>query len=212
MAPKLWSKGAEVAVHGVIACRISSDQGSNPCLLHWQPGSLPLSHQGSPVFFSFAKPLERKLKLLERKACCPFTLKCFCEHFLAMGTSVYPTTVHLPNAHLIKSVISLGLFFLLAVLGLCCRALVSLIASLVVALKACRILAPRPLCPALEGIEPLFPALEGRFLAADSPERPYLESSSPSCRFSQSSSAAFVFPVQVHPLVVVVLLSPLFWC
>ena len=202
-------------MHGVscsIACRISSDQGSNPCLLHWQPGSLPLSHQGSPVFFSFAKPLERKLKLLERKACCPFTLKCFCEHFLAMGTSVYPTTVHLPNAHLIKSVISLGLFFLLAVLGLCCRALVSLIASLVVALKACRILAPRPLCPALEGIEPLFPALEGRFLAADSPERPYLESSSPSCRFSQSSSAAFVFPVQVHPLVVVVLLSPLFWC
>ena len=204
-APKLWSKGAEVAVHGVscsIACRISSDQGSNPCLLHWQPGSLPLSHQGGPVFFSFAKPLERKLKLLERKACCPFTLKCFCEHFLAMGTSIYPTTVHLPNAHLIKSVISLGLFFLLAVLGLCCRALVSLVASLVVALKACRILAPRPLCP----------ALEGRFLATDSPERPSLESSFPSCRFSQSSSAAFVFPVQVHPLVVVVLLSSLFWC
>ena len=24
-------------------------QGSNPCLLHWQAGSLPLSHQGSPV-------------------------------------------------------------------------------------------------------------------------------------------------------------------
>ena len=24
------------------------DQGSNPCLLHWQAGSLPLSHQGSP--------------------------------------------------------------------------------------------------------------------------------------------------------------------
>ena len=190
VAPKLWSKGAEVAVHGVIACRMSSDQGSDLCLLHWQPGSLPLSHQGSPVFFSFAKPLERKLKLLERKACCPFTLKCFCEHFLAMGTSVYPTTVHLPNAHLIKSVVS------------SCRALVSLVASLVVALKACRILASRP----------LFPALEGRFLTTDSPQRPYLESSFPSCRFSQSSSAAFVFPVQVHPLVVVALLSSLFWC
>ena len=25
-------------------------QGSNPCLLHWQADSLPLSHQGSPVF------------------------------------------------------------------------------------------------------------------------------------------------------------------
>ena len=24
------------------------DQGSNPCLLHWQAGSLPLNHQGSP--------------------------------------------------------------------------------------------------------------------------------------------------------------------
>ena len=23
-------------------------QGSSPCLLHWQGGSLPLSHQGSP--------------------------------------------------------------------------------------------------------------------------------------------------------------------
>ena len=25
-------------------------QGSNPCLLHYQAGSLPLSHQGSPLF------------------------------------------------------------------------------------------------------------------------------------------------------------------
>ena len=24
------------------------DQGASPCLLHWQAGSLPLSHQGSP--------------------------------------------------------------------------------------------------------------------------------------------------------------------
>ena len=27
---------------------IFPDQGSNPCLLHWQADSLPLSHQGSP--------------------------------------------------------------------------------------------------------------------------------------------------------------------
>ena len=25
------------------------EQGSNPCLLHWQVDSLPLSHQGSPT-------------------------------------------------------------------------------------------------------------------------------------------------------------------
>ena len=29
---------------------IFSTQGSNPCLLHWQGDSLPLSHQGSPYF------------------------------------------------------------------------------------------------------------------------------------------------------------------
>ena len=32
------------------ACRIFLDQGSNPCSLHWQVDSLPLSHQGSFLF------------------------------------------------------------------------------------------------------------------------------------------------------------------
>ena len=31
------------------ACGIFPDQGSNPCLLHWQADSLPLRHQGSPL-------------------------------------------------------------------------------------------------------------------------------------------------------------------
>ena len=30
------------------ACGIFPDHGLNPCLLHWQAESLPLSHQGSP--------------------------------------------------------------------------------------------------------------------------------------------------------------------
>ena len=30
------------------ACGIFLDLGSNPCLLHWQADSLPMSHQGSP--------------------------------------------------------------------------------------------------------------------------------------------------------------------
>ena len=37
--------------HGLscsMACGIFPDQGSNPCLLHWQADSLPLSHQESP--------------------------------------------------------------------------------------------------------------------------------------------------------------------
>ena len=39
------------------ACGIFLDQGWNPCLLHWQTDSLPLSHQGSPMidFLSLLK-------------------------------------------------------------------------------------------------------------------------------------------------------------
>ena len=37
------------------ACRIFLDQGSNPCLLHQQADSLPLSHQGSPQCIFFFK-------------------------------------------------------------------------------------------------------------------------------------------------------------
>ena len=36
------------------ACVIFLDQGLNPCLLHWQVDSLPLSHQGSPRALPFA--------------------------------------------------------------------------------------------------------------------------------------------------------------
>ena len=32
------------------ACGIFLDQGLNPCPLHWQVDSLPLSHQGSLLF------------------------------------------------------------------------------------------------------------------------------------------------------------------
>ena len=35
------------------ACGILPDQGSNPCLLHWQADSLPLSHEGSPCSWLF---------------------------------------------------------------------------------------------------------------------------------------------------------------
>ena len=52
----LWSTGSRragsvVVAHGLrcsAACGISSDQGSNPCPLHWQADSQPLRHQGSP--------------------------------------------------------------------------------------------------------------------------------------------------------------------
>ena len=50
-APRLWSTGSIVVVHGLscsTACGILLDQGWNLCLLHWEVGSLLLSHQGSP--------------------------------------------------------------------------------------------------------------------------------------------------------------------
>ena len=43
--------GSVVVAHGLscsAACGIFPDQGSNPCLLHWQADSQPLCHQGSP--------------------------------------------------------------------------------------------------------------------------------------------------------------------
>ena len=44
--------GSVVVAHGLscsTACGIFPDQGSNPCPLHWQADSQPLSHQGSLI-------------------------------------------------------------------------------------------------------------------------------------------------------------------
>ena len=57
----LWSTGSRragsvVVAHGPscsVACGIFPDQGSNPCLLHWQADSQPLRHQGSPSVFLY---------------------------------------------------------------------------------------------------------------------------------------------------------------
>ena len=55
----LWSRGSRCAGSVIVAygpscsatCGIFPDQGSNPCPLHWQADSQPLSHQGSPKYF-----------------------------------------------------------------------------------------------------------------------------------------------------------------
>ena len=54
----LWSTGSRRAGSVAVAhwpscsaaCGIFLDQGSNPCLLHWQADSQPLRHQGSPCW------------------------------------------------------------------------------------------------------------------------------------------------------------------
>jgi len=49
VVPRLWSTASIVVVHG---SRIFLDQGSNPCLPHWQIDSLPLSPQESSCFIT----------------------------------------------------------------------------------------------------------------------------------------------------------------
>ena len=48
---RLQGAWTSVAVaHGLrcpVACAVFPDQGSNPCLLHWQVDSLPLDHRGN---------------------------------------------------------------------------------------------------------------------------------------------------------------------
>ena len=49
---RLQSMGSVVVTHGLscsLACGIFLDQGSNARPLHWQAGSYPLCHQGSPL-------------------------------------------------------------------------------------------------------------------------------------------------------------------
>ena len=53
---QLQHAGLVVAALGLScpkACGIFPDRGSDPCLLHWQMDSLPLSHQGSPLLSEF---------------------------------------------------------------------------------------------------------------------------------------------------------------
>ena len=50
-APGLWSAGSVLVLQGLSCSAVRGilpDQGPNPCLLHWQGDSLPLSHQESP--------------------------------------------------------------------------------------------------------------------------------------------------------------------
>ena len=69
----LWSTGSRragsvIVAHGPscsAACWIFPDQGSNPCPLHWQADSQPLSHQGSPrdIYFCLNKTLNKNIKV-----------------------------------------------------------------------------------------------------------------------------------------------------
>ena len=51
VAPRFWNTCSTVGACKLscpMVCGIFSDQGLNPCFLHWQADSLPLNHHGSP--------------------------------------------------------------------------------------------------------------------------------------------------------------------
>ena len=63
--PGLSSSATVVVAPGLscsAACGNLLDQGSNPCFLHWQAGSSPLSHQASSEM-QFLKPVPRPSEL-----------------------------------------------------------------------------------------------------------------------------------------------------
>ena len=69
--------GSVVVAHGPscsAACGIFPDQGSNPCLLHWQADSQTLRHQGSPrTLFN-----KHNIKIpSDKKSLCQFNWQCF---------------------------------------------------------------------------------------------------------------------------------------
>ena len=53
-----------------MTCGIFLDQGLNPCLLHWQAASLPLSHQGS-LEVTFMEHLLYTSLVAQRLKCLP---------------------------------------------------------------------------------------------------------------------------------------------
>ena len=60
VTPELCTTDSIVVAQGLScssACGIFLAQRSNPCLLHWQADSLPLSHQGSPMAWVLRDPL-----------------------------------------------------------------------------------------------------------------------------------------------------------
>ena len=74
--PRLYSTGSIVVAHGLgspMACGIFSRQGSNPCLLHWQTDSLPVSHQGKPKVNISIKDNHTDLQMVIFRAVCSYS-------------------------------------------------------------------------------------------------------------------------------------------
>ena len=68
---------------------IFPNQGSNPCLLHWQVYSVPLSYQGSPPIFVVFHPLPSAYPQEGALTCVLITVHALsgCGNFAHEGTN-----------------------------------------------------------------------------------------------------------------------------
>ena len=106
MVPRLWSTGSVVVVHEISCSSVYGiflDQGLNPCPLHWQADSLPLSHLGSP---SISGSLNTCSACLSPPECCPqsqdplintvWPARCLLHNILSIKIS-YANHFHIPS-------------------------------------------------------------------------------------------------------------------
>ena len=66
------------------ACGILPDEGSKPCLLLWQADSLPLSHQGSPIYFLKSSIMHSNFRCESTRLEC----KCFLFNFMISSQNI----------------------------------------------------------------------------------------------------------------------------
>ena len=118
----LWSTGSRragsvVVAHGPscsAACGIFPDQGSNPCLLHWQADSQPPRHQGSPVLFFFNVSYEEWINCSVRKMIYLGFCKCSIQSLLFLFSffwlwkshSTVSSDVHIPRNNHFKHMLN----------------------------------------------------------------------------------------------------------
>ena len=103
----LRSTGSVVVAHGLScssACAIFSDQGSNPCFLHWQADSLALSQQGSPhTPFKTGRNVKKQWSFISH---CSFPLWFQLPESLCQGDSL---TIWISQP---RSYVNCGIFFI----------------------------------------------------------------------------------------------------
>ena len=143
-----------------------SRAGIKPCLLHWQVDSLPLSHQGNPVFLN----IRRVCFVVKVSTFSKFT-KFISANQLIVFASFIVLLYH-SLAGLCLSLLKTNIYLLIyfSSSGLSCWGGGPSLRCTVSLAVACGILVRWP------GIQPVSPALQGRFLPSGPPGKSWFMS------------------------------------